>query len=360
MRLLAVATLLIGTITAIPAVEPARPLSPTEVNWSKPNAVLGELADSLAKQADVPIVVDRGAVKARCNLQFNKTPFWEALQSTTEATGTRLVLHNGGRKIELVPRGKSREVATTSGSFRVVAQQVIGRALLDQGITYHEIHLLVHWEPRLRVYRIDSTPKISQATDVPGSTITAESGGSQILPLDATSELKVKLTGLTRNSGQITSLAGTFNVTAADKLLAFTFDSASKLPVTGKLPAERTDPGVSAILKRAQKKDTTWELEVEVTYPPNQPIFESFQGEWWLRDNRLLVRSPKGKVFVIEDYEVPSPDNPRPLRAIYRFKEDPKTGLGNPTETGWSIVYETPSPLVDAKVPFELKDIPLP
>lgn len=360
MRMLVVATLLIGTIPAIPAAEPDRPLAPTEVNWAKPNSVLGELADSLAKQADVPIVVDRGVLKAKCNLQFNKTPFWTALQSATEATGTRLVLHNGGRKIELVPRGKSREVATTSGAFRVVAQQVIGRALLDQGITSHEVHLLVHWEPRLRVYRIDSMPKINQATDVPGSTITVEGGGSQILPLDSTSELKVKLSGLTRNSGQITSLAGTFNVTAADKLLAFTFDSTGKLPVTGKLPAERKEYGVSATLKRLQKKDTTWELEVEVLYPPNQPAFESFQGEWWLRDNRLLVRSPAGKMFVIEDYEVPSPDNSRPLRVIYRFKEDPKTGLGNPTANGWSIVYETPSPLVDTKVPFELKDIPLP
>ena len=116
---------------------------------------------------------------------------------------------------------------------------------------------------------------------------------------------------------------------------------------------------MSAALKRVQKKDDTWEIAVDVTYPPNQPAFQSFEGEWWLRDNKLTLYSPGGKAFVIDDYEIPQPDSSRPLRVIHRFKEDPAKGLGDPTK-GWKIVYETPSPLVETKVPFELKDIPLP
>ena len=54
------------------------------------------------------------------------------------------------------------------------------------------------------------------------------------------------------------------------------------------------------------------------------------------------------------------PDSPRPLRVVHRFKEDAVKGLGDPTAKGWTIVYETPAPLVEVKVPFELKDIPLP
>jgi hypothetical protein len=293
-------------------------------------------------------------VKAKCDVQFTKMPFWEALQSAADKSGARMTLHEGGKKVELVPRGKSREVATTSGSFRVVAQQVIGRALLDQGITVHEVSLLVHWEPRIRVYRIDSSPKISKVTDVPGSRIVAEEGGAQLLPLDSTSEMRVKLSGLTRDSDKITTLAGVFTVTGAEKLLAFTF-----IAPGGKLPADQKDSGVTASLKRVQKKDDTWEIAIDVNYPPGQPVFESFQGEWWLRDNKLTVRSG-GKSFVIDDYEIPMPDSPQPLRVVYRFKEDAAKGLGDPTKPGWSIVYETPGPLVEMKVPFELKDIPLP
>lgn len=355
MRSLALATLILGALTALPAAEPARVLAPTPITWDKPGAVLGEVAKRLSDASGIPVQVAPNLLKTKCPLPpLQGVPFWAALQSAADRGGARIALADGGRKVELVPRGTSHEVASTSGAFRVTARQVIGRALLDQGVTYHEVHLLAHWEPRVRVYRIDSVPKVTKVTDAAGSKVAADASGTQVLPLDATSEMKVRLSGLTRDSGRITTLAGSFTVTAADKLLAFAFDS------SGKLPAEQKDGGVTAVLKRVQKKDDTWEVEVEVTYPPNQPAFESFQGEWWLRDNRLVVRSPGGKSFVIGDYEVPTPDSPRPLRAIYRFKEDPKSGLGNPTAKGWSIVYETPSPLVETTVSFELKDVPLP
>ena len=45
---------------------------------------------------------------------------------------------------------------------------------------------------------------------------------------------------------------------------------------------------------------------------------------------------------------------------MHRFKEDKAKGLTDPTAANWTIVYETPAPLVELKVPFELKDIPLP
>ncbi|QJW99175.1 amidase [Frigoriglobus tundricola] len=355
MRITAVTSLILGAVTALCAAEPPRPLAPTEVARTKSPVVLGELARDLADKAGVPITVAPGLLKAKCDIGHPAVPFWSALQLAADATGSRVALHDGGRKVELVPRGRSREVAATSGAFRIAAHQVVGRALLDQGVTVHEVYLLVNWEPRLRVYRIDAIPAISKVTDVPGSKIVADGGEAQVLPLDATSEMKVRLTGLTRDSDRITSLAGTFTVTAAEKLLAFTFDAPG-----GKLPAAQKSAGVTAALKRVQKKDDTWEIVIDVTYPPNPPVFESFQGEWWLRDNRLTLRDPNGKSFVIDDYEIPMPDNARPLTVIHRFKEDPKTGLGNPTASGWSLVYETPAPLVEVKLPFELKNIPLP
>ena len=356
MRRFALAVLILGALTTLPAAEPVRPLAPTEFTSGKSTGVLGEVADELSKKSGVPIAVAPNLLKAKCDLRFSRAPFWDALQQAADATGSRVALHDGGRRVELVPRGKSREVAATSGAFRVVAHQVVGRALLDLGVTVYEVHLIVNWEPRLRVYRIDTVPHISKATDAAGSKITADGGGSPALPSNATSEMKVRLDGLTRDSGRITALAGAFTVTAADKMLEFAFPAPG-----GKLPAEQKNAtGVSASLRRVQKKENTWEIEVEVTYPPNPPLFESNQGEWWLRDNRLAVRNRTGKSFVIDDYEIPMPDNPRPLNVVYRFKEDPKIGLGDPTQPGWSIVYETPAPLAEVKVPFELKDIPLP
>jgi len=41
--------------------------------------------------------------------------------------------------------------------------------------------------------------------------------------------------------------------------------------------------------------------------------------------------------------------------ATYRFPANL-----NPLAKGWSLIYETPSPLLEMKVPFELKNIPIP
>ncbi|VTR94541.1 Uncharacterized protein OS=Pirellula staleyi (strain ATCC 27377 / DSM 6068 / ICPB 4128) GN=Psta_1684 PE=4 SV=1 [Gemmata massiliana] len=355
-RLLSIIVLPLGALTLLPAADPPKPaLAPTPVTWNTSGKVLGEVCAGLSEQSKIPISVAPAAIKTQCPVTFDKTPFWTALQLTADKTRTRIALSEGGRKVELVPRGASQEVAVTNGAFRVVAQQVVGRSLLELGATFHEVSLLVHWEPRVRVYRIDAAPRISKVTDPTGAKITAEDGAGKTLPTNSTSEMKVRLNGLTRKTEQITALTGEFTVTAADRLLAFAFDVPD-----GKLPDAQKQDGVSAVLKRVQKKGDSWEIAVEVNYPAGQPTFQSFEGEWWLRDNRLLLRSPDGKAVVLDDYEIPAPDRATPLVVIHRYKEDPKNGFSAPTTKGWKLVYETPAPLVELKVPFELKGILLP
>lgn len=351
MRMTALTVLLFAT--ALAAQPPARPLAPTSVSFTKPNAVLGEVCAELSKTASVLIEVPPTLLKAKCGATFTAAPFWESLDSAARASDARVVLSNGGRKIALAPRGTARDVSATSGAFRVVAQTVTGRALLELGTTVHEVQMLAHWEPRLRVYRIDTAPRVSEATDANGVKLEAATGGGEVLPTDATSELRVRLSGLTRGSERIKSLAGTFKVIAAEQLVALDFDASAKLP------AKDEKGGLTAVLKRFEKKDDVWEVAIDVTYPEGQPTFQSFQGEWWLRDNRLVLRDPTGKAHVLSDFEVPSPDF-RPLSVVYRFKEDKAAGLVNPTAKDWRAVYETPGPLREVTVPFELKDVPIP
>lgn len=352
MRMTALTVLLFAS--AIVAQPPAaRPLAPATVTFAKPNAVLGEVCADIGKAAGVPIEVPPALLKAKCGVTFKAAPFWEALDSAARASDARLVLADGGRKVQLAPRGKTTVVSATSGAFRVVAQTVTGRALLEQGVTVHEVQLLAHWEPRVRVYRIDTAPKVSEATDANGVKLDVSGGGGEILPSDSTSELRVRLSGLTRGSERIKSLAGEFKVVAAEQLVALDFDASAKLP------AKDERAGLSAVLKRFEKKDDVWEVAIEVTYPQGQPTFQSFQSEWWLRDNQLVLRDPNGKAHVLSDYEAPSPDF-RPLTVVYRFKEDKAAGLVNPTAKGWRAIYETPSSLREVRVPFELKDIPIP
>jgi hypothetical protein len=361
MRIPVVTALLLGTFAALPAAEPEKsPLTPRTIKWEKPGGTLGEVVAALAKQSGgpqhggVPIQVPPELAKKPCNVRFKDTPFWDALQQAADRTGTRITLAEYGRKVVLVPRGASKDVAATSGAFRVVAHEVVAKSKLELGEIFHEVHMLMHWEPRLHVYRINKL-KIDTVKDVPGSEITSEPAVVRILPSGATSgpaePVLVKVNGLTRSSERITALAGEFTVAATDRMLAFKFDPTQKLPVVQK------DSGVTVTLRRVEKIDDTWEIEVELNYPPGQPVFESFEGEWWLKDNRLVVQSQDAKPFVITDYEFRTRGN---VVAIHRYTEDAKKGLGAPNAKGWSVVYETPAPLVEMKVPFELKNIPLP
>ncbi|MCI0703692.1 MAG: hypothetical protein L0241_21655 [Planctomycetia bacterium] len=364
MRILVLLTLTLGIVAALPAAEPDKsPIAPRTIKWEKPGGTLGDVTAALTKQsapvagvAGVPIEVPEELRKQPCSVKFKETPFWEALQQAADRTDTRIVLTDFGRKVSLVPRGGSKEAVATSGAFRIVAQEVLGKALLEEGVTFHQVKLLIHWEPRLRVYRVYRM-NITKVADVLGSKLTAEAPATQTLPegarIKAEEPIYVKVNGLKNSSAQITSLVGEFTVTATDRLLAFKFDE------PGKVPSEQKKDGVTATLKRVEKDEDTWEIEVELTYPPDQPVFESFQQQWWLKDNRLLVQAPNAaKSFPITDYELRIRGNT--VRAIHRYKEDAKNGLGAPTAKDWSIVYETPAPLVEAKIPFELKNIPLP
>jgi hypothetical protein len=322
----------------------------TSITYRKSDATLGDVAATLTKASGIPIITAPQQSQKRCPTDYVNIPFWEALERTAKQTGNKIVLHEKGTRIGLEPKGSTREVSTVSGPYRIVAKQVIGRELLDLGTTFHEVYLEVHWEPRIPVFRIDSQPRITKATDNRGVALASPTSTASTYPTEALTDMKVKLTGLTRESKQIEILAGEFRVTAAASMLVFKFDD-----LAGKTPVTKTQSQVTATLKGISKPDKWWEVELELQYPKDFPIFESFEEQKWLRDNRLQLVSPEGKPTEPESEEVAAQLHRQRVTATYRFP-----GNLNPLAKGWSLIYETPSPLVEMKIPFELRNIPLP
>jgi hypothetical protein len=346
----------LATISLLRADEPQKlPIAPTIVKVNEPDGKLAQVMKQINLRSGMPVTFPESAAKEDCPVTYaSGAPFWEVLESVADRTGQRIVLHDHGRKIALEPRGKSREISCVTGPFRVVAREVIGRNLLDLGLSYYEVRMDLHWEPRFPVFRIDTRPKVTQATDDRGIVLgLPPTAGRTQLAGTAMHETSVRLTGLTRESRKIGILAGEFTVTAAEKMLAFKVDDlTAKTPIS---PAAQQ--GVSVVLKRFEKDEKVWEAEIEVTNPPGGPVFESFES--WTGENQIRLISPNtAKSFAADDYEIRSTE--RKLIAVYRFKEDAAKGLVDPNAKGWSLVYTTPSPLVEFKVPFEIKDIPLP
>lgn len=352
-------------VVAADAGKPPAAIPAKLVVLNDPNSKLGRVLPAVTKQTGIPVAFPESAKDETADAYFTGKPFWDVLEAVANQTGHRIALHENGRKLALEPRGKSREVSAVSGPFRVVARQVVARYNLELGQTVYEAELDAHWEPRFPVFRIDAHPTITKAADDQGRPLTAPAVKSRVHPGGFVHPMTVRLGGLTRAARKIAVLAGDFGVTAAPEMLPFRFtDLAAK--GAGVLPpavAARLNGQVAATLKRfAFDKDTnTWEAEVEATYPAGMPHFESFESEWWLSENRLRLLAPNnGPAYLPESPEFDIRDGGRRVVAVYRFKADTLKGLTPAALKGWALEYVAPAPLVEVRVPFELKDIPLP
>jgi hypothetical protein len=337
-RLAVVAVL--ASVAAAPPTGPAIP--PKTVTLNKPDAPLAEVLGELRKQTGLS--VDAPGLSDNLGpIQFDRTPFWTAVEQLAAKTGTRIALGKQGREIALVKRTGLPAPSSVEGPFRVAVKQVQSRTDFEAGKAFTDITLDVHWEPRFPVFRLDSEPTITAVADDRGSQLHPITAKARTPPGGFLYTTTVRVEGVPRDAKKLTRLAGTFTVTASERMLPFAFE------LGGKPPAQEQE-GVTAALKRFEKVDDRWEAELELTYPPGQPQFESFES--WVTENRARLVGPDNALKPT-DFDIP--EQGRRVVAVYRF---PGNALTSPK--GWTLTYETPAPLVEFPVRFELKDIPLP
>jgi hypothetical protein len=317
---------------------------------SSEKATVGGAAAELTRLTGVPISVPPDAAGRACP-GLKDVPFWDALDRLAAAADLRVSLRDAGRAVELLPKGNSREVVSTAGPFRVAAKQVTGRALLAEGLTVYDVQLDLHWERRYHVFRVDSYPHVAQAADDRGVALQAQGAGAKTQPTGAVHSASVKLGGVTREAKRVGVLKGAFAVTASEKLLDFRFD------VAAKKAAPATKEGVRAVLTDWSKDGGTWVAEVELTYPPTLPEFESFESAAFTSANEVRLTGPGGKSYTPDSRAVGVVG--RRVSATYYFKADGVTGPAA-VGPGWALAVDAASTPVEFRVPFELRDIVLP
>ena len=335
----------VAVLSALAAAPPTGPaIPPKTVTLNSPDATLSDVLGELRKQTGLTVDAP-GLSEISGPVQFDRTPFWVAVEQFAAKTGTRITLTRQGRDISLAKRAGPVAPSAVDGPFRVAVRQVQTRTDFEAGKTFTEITIDIHWEPRFPVFRIDNEPTITAVADDQGSQLRPLTAKARTPPGGFLYTTTVRIEGVPREAKKLTRLAGTFTVTASERMLPFAFELGGKGPVTP--PAQE---GVTATLRRFEKVDDRWEAEVELTYPPGQPQFESFES--WVTENRARLVGPD-KTLKPTDYDIP--EQGRRVVAAYRF---PGNALASPK--GWTLTYETPAPLVEFPVRFELKDIPLP
>ncbi len=316
-------------------------------------ATLGEALASIQTQTGLTLTTTLDP-KSPLTLKRRDGALWPLLTEVATAAGGRLAVTQKGRAVA-IDKGVPSP-ASIDGAFRVAVKQVVCRRDFDTGRSVTEVALEVHWEPRLPVFRIDSEPRSTFSSDFLNGDVTPSAGKSAVGGTTFTSVVRLpelpRSGGAQSRSGRIyaidkLSLAGKFTVTAAAKMLQFRVADTSK-------PTTLTQEGVTFTLQTPRKVGDRWDVPVELVYPPSKVEFESFEAGVWLSSNRLQLIDPAGKPFdpINEDFR----ESPGKANLVYRFP----AGKVPADRAGWSLVYETPSPLVEFDVAFTLSNIPLP
>lgn len=316
----------------------------------------GTLADVLAdvsKQTGITVEAAGIDGAKSCTIEFEKQPFWNAMEQLAKQVDGRVVVRSGGKKVAIEP-GASFPSAV-NGPFRVNVRQVRSVKDFDTGQSYTELALDVHWEPRFEVYRISSSPTLLAAWDDTGRKLAVQGSGSKVPASGYSQAGTVRIENVPRSARNLAKVEGTFTVTASEKMLAFQFED-----LTSANTVELSQAGVTARLKPLRKVESVWEAELELKYPAERPVFESFEAFVWATRNKARLIAPGGAFVMDADTDPDFPENPGRVSIVYRFTENPakKLVLGDRRE--WKLVYLTPAPLLEYAVPFTLTDIPLP
>jgi hypothetical protein len=333
------------------APQPGPPIPAKRVSFPKQETALEAVVANLTKQTGY--VVDLTAVDGRQKrtFAFNNEPFWQALESIAAETGNRVVVEEQrgkGLRIRLEPLGKGKPAVWVDGPFRFSAREVAARLDLGGGESRYDLVLDICWEPRFEVFRIDSQPTVTKATDDTGKELTIPKVKAFNPVVGYTTASSIHVRGLTRKAARIAELEGSFTVTATPEMLPFTFANLN----AGK-PITEEKNGVKVTLRPPRRDVKLWSVALELHYPPGGPVFESFE-DYWLRANELTFVSPQGKRYPVGKVEIDG------TTMTYRLEETEQIGPLPKDLQGWKLEFTTPAPLREFPVHFRLRDVSLP
>ena len=180
-----------------------------------------------------------------------------------------------------------------SGPFRIELQQLNLSRDFQTGIAVAQIRLEAAWEPRLRPMLLalkadqlkvrddqnrEVKPQVAMATDE-----------VVIRPENPFAEINLNLEAPDRTAKKIGSLVVKADVTIPAGIRVFKFAGLDKKDVTVK------QGEVSVTLKDTEVDEQVWKVNVELAYPGEGPVFDSYrQG---LFNNRLWLQRADGSRF---------------------------------------------------------------
>lgn len=299
------------------------------------------------------MVADRRSQKstAAVTLEFNKVPFWQALDTFCTAAGCTYSAYGSEGGVALIDGGKRSPLVSHHGITRTAVKRIAVTQDLDTGTATCTVHLDVAWEPRFQPFYLGVGA--AQAAYVPPGAgkelkVQAPTRGQHPVAGRSASEVELLLAAPPRQSPGIASLEGTLTFLGPSKMLTFRFPA---LKANAVLEQEEVTVRVLSVKEGPDR----WRIDVQIDNPEGTPTFDTYQS--WLDNNRIeLVRVEGGRrqVWLPEPNEEID-ENQRRARIRYSFAANPAKGK----LADWTLVYRTPGRIVELVVPYSFKNVPL-
>ncbi len=344
------------------------------VSISEERITLRAALGQLAAQSKITVLNNVGD-DPELRLNLKRATFWEALDQIATAADAQVDLYQSNGGIALVRRGRDRNAplkaqVSHTGPFRVALRHLTAHNDFITGTRSSTALFELAWEPSVGVFSMQTQPQNLVMQDARGHPVETPSGSKWItLEASRAFTFDVPLPSLPRAEERIGLLKGAIAIRGPSRLHTFRFPTpASKEPTLAELQAyiadakkplqeSAGDKQSDCTLQRVTLNPDTWKVRIAITLPPGGPEFESHEP--WYALNEVYLESLDGKARLKRvGYSQDGAGDTRKAVIEYNFA-NPKKGQRGEAKN-WTLVFRAPASMVERKVSFEFKDVPLP
>jgi len=285
---------------------------------------------------------------------FDRTPFWPALDRLMDRAGLTVYPYVGRRAIGVVaaPERHSSRFGRASyrGPFRFEPVAIVAkRDPRDAERGLLTVTLEAAWEPRLRLISLMHRMADVKAVDPQGNPLEVADHEAQpeITVGDQASAVRfsVPLRLPSRDVKQIARLAGNMSATMAGRVETFRFERLSDAQ-----NIRRRIAGVTIVLEQVRLNGPRREVRLRVRYDEVGDALASYRQ--WILDNPAYLETSDDRRIAPESRELIGQSEKEAGVAFFFPADRPLSEL--------NFVYQTPGALIVENFDYELKDIPLP
>lgn len=320
---------------------------------------LGEFFQLVQEQTQNELVDYRSQLgqqdsSLKVDLDFNDTPFFEALDQVLDQAG--LSVYNFGgeqRKLALISKPANEspraDKASYSGPFRIEPTEIFAqRNLRNPGNQNLRMRVEILWEPRIVPVVIrQPLANISIVGSNDEEIGLAANRESFEIPVQSTVsgiDLILPMSLPDRSVAKLKSVKGTFYAMVPGREVTFRF---KKLANARNIIQKHA--GVTVILERVRKNRRLFEVRVKLKLDDAADSLQTPSHLEWAANNVVYLESKDGRKIDNPNFER---TNTQEVGFAYYF---PVADISE-----YELVYKTPAAIIQMPVEYELKDIDLP